>query len=139
MHRGLTNKTIRWDATGSGTVRDILATRLVPLLAAGRFSEPLAADSTALTRWWNGQYGLYFMGSWIGNWIKALQLNPAPDLNDLRVFPLPAQSGVTPGVVFAADYMFIPTYTTHLGARSEEHTSELQSHSDLVCRLLLEK
>src|SRR5260221_1908999 len=34
---------------------------------------------------------------------------------------------------------------THAGAvggneeRSEEHTSELQSHSDLVCRLLLEK
>src|SRR5436190_23476026 len=25
------------------------------------------------------------------------------------------------------------------GDRSEEHTSELQSHSDLVCRLLLEK
>src|SRR5260221_2976144 len=24
-------------------------------------------------------------------------------------------------------------------ARSEEHTSEIQSHSDLVCRLLLEK
>src|SRR5260221_7859470 len=28
---------------------------------------------------------------------------------------------------------------THPGRRSEEHTSELQSHSDLVCRLLLEK
>src|SRR5260221_5213906 len=26
-----------------------------------------------------------------------------------------------------------------LEARSEEHTSELQSHSDIVCRLLLEK
>src|SRR5438034_5933696 len=26
-----------------------------------------------------------------------------------------------------------------LSARSEEHTSELQSHSDIVCRLLLEK
>src|SRR5438034_8761581 len=26
-----------------------------------------------------------------------------------------------------------------LCVRSEEHTSELQSHSDLVCRLLLEK
>src|SRR5438034_6482824 len=26
-----------------------------------------------------------------------------------------------------------------VGQRSEEHTSELQSHSDLVCRLLLEK
>src|SRR5437588_9696617 len=29
-----------------------------------------------------------------------------------------------------------PTMTS---LRSEEHTSELQSHSDLVCRLLLEK
>src|SRR5260221_9927902 len=28
---------------------------------------------------------------------------------------------------------------THTILRSEEHTSELQSHSDLVCRLLLEK
>src|SRR5438132_9009839 len=27
----------------------------------------------------------------------------------------------------------------HRRLRSEEHTSELQSHSDLVCRLLLEK
>src|SRR5438132_6857187 len=27
----------------------------------------------------------------------------------------------------------------HGRTRSEEHTSELQSHSDLVCRLLLEK
>src|SRR2546430_7162597 len=28
---------------------------------------------------------------------------------------------------------------TRLGPRSEEHTSELQSQSNLVCRLLLEK
>src|SRR5260221_9974770 len=28
---------------------------------------------------------------------------------------------------------------SRLEGRSEEHTSELQSHSDLVCRLLLEK
>src|SRR5690242_20840616 len=28
---------------------------------------------------------------------------------------------------------------TRLGTRSEEHTSELQSHVNLVCRLLLEK
>src|SRR5436190_3423740 len=28
---------------------------------------------------------------------------------------------------------------SHQAVRSEEHTSELQSHSDLVCRLLLEK
>src|SRR5436190_7523716 len=29
--------------------------------------------------------------------------------------------------------------TSTMQWRSEEHTSELQSHSDLVCRLLLEK
>src|SRR2546430_6379702 len=32
-----------------------------------------------------------------------------------------------------------PTPTSGVGARSEEHTSELQSQSNLVCRLLLEK
>src|SRR5688572_30926549 len=30
-------------------------------------------------------------------------------------------------------------HTEAMGARSEEHTSELQSQSNLVCRLLLEK
>src|SRR5260221_1939765 len=33
----------------------------------------------------------------------------------------------------------ILTLATPSGNRSEEHTSELQSHSDIVCRLLLEK
>src|SRR5438034_4150243 len=32
-----------------------------------------------------------------------------------------------------------PALVARLEQRSEEHTSELQSHSDLVCRLLLEK
>src|SRR5436190_17552072 len=32
-----------------------------------------------------------------------------------------------------------PGIATSPCTRSEEHTSELQSHSDLVCRLLLEK
>src|SRR5215204_5542447 len=32
-----------------------------------------------------------------------------------------------------------PAHRRREGHRSEEHTSELQSHSDLVCRLLLEK
>src|SRR5476649_3070153 len=31
-----------------------------------------------------------------------------------------------------------PDATTSRRGRSEEHTSELQSHSDIVCRLLLE-
>src|SRR5260221_6302721 len=33
----------------------------------------------------------------------------------------------------------ISTSSSLASSRSEEHTSELQSHSDLVCRLLLEK
>src|SRR5437773_3929412 len=32
-----------------------------------------------------------------------------------------------------------PTWPARGPVRSEEHTSELQSHHDLVCRLLLEK
>src|SRR5438034_6469681 len=36
------------------------------------------------------------------------------------------------GLAIAAQVPVVPV-------RSEEHTSELQSHSDLVCRLLLEK
>src|SRR5260221_6754270 len=33
----------------------------------------------------------------------------------------------------------VRTTVALVARRSEEHTSELQSHSDLVCRLLLEK
>src|SRR5260370_5977160 len=33
----------------------------------------------------------------------------------------------------------VPADDDQLGPRSEEHTSELQSHLNLVCRLLLEK
>src|SRR6266540_7467895 len=33
----------------------------------------------------------------------------------------------------------VARFNRHGLARSEEHTSELQSHHDLVCRLLLEK
>src|SRR5215467_621399 len=44
------------------------------------------------------------------------------------------------GVLDHADVRFAgPPYTTFAGYRSEEHTSELQSPCNLVCRLLLEK
>src|SRR5438034_3769090 len=41
-------------------------------------------------------------------------------------------------LVFGKGNMFFGLYGSW-DKRSEEHTSELQSHSDLVCRLLLEK
>src|SRR5260221_6293103 len=51
------------------------------------------------------------------------------------------------GLALAQEQTFRLTIKNHqfepaefeIPARSEEHTSELQSHSDLVCRLLLEK
>src|SRR5438132_2871811 len=42
------------------------------------------------------------------------------------------------GEAFLKDHRVAEMVQTTL-LRSEEHTSELQSHSDLVCRLLLEK
>src|SRR5947207_9952805 len=41
--------------------------------------------------------------------------------------------------VDAANRSASRTHSSRGENRSEEHTSELQSHSDLVCRLLLEK
>src|SRR5947207_3632440 len=49
--------------------------------------------------------------------------------------PFPAKSGLTSRFP-VRNRLVNPDFA---GKRSEEHTSELQSHSDLVCRLLLEK
>src|SRR2546430_9327135 len=52
---------------------------------------------------------------------------------------------VTPVVDLGSQYVILPRVGVGTGnrdrlrARSEEHTSELQSQSNLVCRLLLEK
>src|SRR5690349_23229894 len=42
-------------------------------------------------------------------------------------------------VAALTNVVIIATHTKNRPARSEEHTSELQSRRDLVCRLLLEK
>src|SRR5437588_9764514 len=43
------------------------------------------------------------------------------------------------GVVDHSHHIQVKFLSPFYSIRSEEHTSELQSHSDLVCRLLLEK
>src|SRR6202521_3003075 len=43
------------------------------------------------------------------------------------------------GQLFRSDFVIIKRKITHAPGRSEEHTSELQSPQNLVCRLLLEK
>src|SRR5438132_9852635 len=50
-----------------------------------------------------------------------------------------ARGPATFAPIVAALGLPAPAFTAWVTSRSEEHTSELQSHSDLVCRLLLEK
>src|SRR5260221_6229549 len=50
-----------------------------------------------------------------------------------------ARAGRSRGRTFAEQFHVESALFLRLAQRSEEHTSELQSHSDLVCRLLLEK
>src|SRR5260370_17064511 len=48
-------------------------------------------------------------------------------------------TGVAPDLVRGAARLYALGAEDHPAGRSEEHTSELQSHLNLVCRLLLEK
>src|SRR5436190_18270244 len=52
---------------------------------------------------------------------------------------LPIFVDALPGPASWATHLHSLTGVYPIAKRSEEHTSELQSHSDLVCRLLLEK
>src|SRR3712207_7869287 len=58
---------------------------------------------------------------------------PRPERNDALEALQGVVSGAMPVMVDAPDEKYL------LRARSEEHTSELQSRQYLVCRLLLEK
>src|SRR5699024_12664885 len=70
-------------------------------------------------------------------WNYQVDLQPICGLEgDARLMDvLAAEAGVEAGNILAHDLVLC----TRQKARSEEHTSELQSRFDLVCRLLLEK
>src|SRR5256885_14455833 len=59
----------------------------------------------------------------------------------LPIFLHPFQDGAVRAVVLLLGRQLFPVQVEELGPveRSEEHTSELQSPCNLVCRLLLEK
>src|SRR2546427_5835724 len=58
---------------------------------------------------------------------------------DLGRLALDLQQHVHDGIPLDPEDRLPQTVNLHRAVRSEEHTSELQSQSNLVCRLLLEK
>src|SRR5260221_8902287 len=56
-----------------------------------------------------------------------------------RLLPIPKLGWINLHASLLPKYRGAAPINWAAGKRSEEHTSELQSHSDLVCRLLLEK
>src|SRR5260221_6172255 len=75
-------------------------------------------------------YTTLFRSLLLGRTSDAAVIKPASSSHAKSVFSS-RLSRVTPVISIACDRI--------ARIRSEEHTSELQSHSDLVCRLLLEK
>src|SRR5207237_3792449 len=67
------------------------------------------------------------------SWEQSGQRNSSRPSTRIRMRP--AAAGTTPRHRRSIG----PTFTPAQTVRSEEHTSELQSHLNLVCRLLLEK
>src|SRR5437868_7708327 len=75
-----------------------------------------------------------------------VELTPGPDMPELVAFSrrvsLPPVATTRAHFIHAADYpihRLLRAIAENTTLRSEEHTSELQSRFDLVCRLLLEK
>src|SRR2546428_2993989 len=77
----------------------------------------------------------------ISSWFLGTLLAMTVGVLLLTARPVRAQvdAGSILGTVTDATGAVIHGATVTLTNRSEEHTSELQSRSDLVCRLLLEK
>src|SRR5438034_5813192 len=103
------------------------ATDLVPLTrgfhdASGRRIQPVVRSGRGEARLAVGMPGV----------VEDLHLRSTP-VNGVVVLARPVEDAA---VAIRGDLPFERQLEV---LRSEEHTSELQSHSDLVCRLLLEK
>src|SRR5260370_22584103 len=70
-------------------------------------------------------------------WCSCISSAPLPSWSAYR--PRQPRLGVEAAASAVAVSVAEAGVAAEAGARSEEHTSELQSHLNLVCRLLLEK
>src|SRR2546430_8525961 len=75
---------------------------------------------------------VFILGEDVGAYGGAFKVTEgfAKQFGETRVIDTPISETAIVGAAAGA---------AHMGMRSEEHTSELQSQSNLVCRLLLEK
>src|SRR5260221_6634215 len=118
--------------TGSGSYSTTSAT----VSLSGTASDNVGVASVTWSNLGNSTNG---SASGTGTWNIA-SISLAQGANQITVTAHDA-AGYTGGATLTVNYNPNPTDTTAptVSIRSEEHTSELQSHSDLVCRLLLEK
>jgi len=79
---------------------------LTPKLKRGYFGEPIEW-TTALEKWWNGDFGIYFMGIWLAGMVE--------DKTDLGVFTIPGAMGV----VSSIDWLFVNNYSANLDKAKE--------------------
>jgi len=92
----------RWWSVIEAIFKDFLA----PWIAEGYFGEPVEW-TTALTKWWEGDYGIYFMGIWLTGMVE--------DPVDLGLITLPGAMGV----VSSIDYLFANAYSAELDKAKE--------------------
>src|SRR5688572_32062761 len=76
----------------------------------------------------------YTRSSDLGQWQQAMTL-----INQIRTSTSRPRGGRTESLLSTKTGRPLEPWTANSIDRSEEHTSELQSQSNLVCRLLLEK
>ena len=93
----LTDNKIKWT---DDKVKDIFANKLVPLLEAGYFGEPVDWP-VSNDLWWDNEYAMQFMGSWV--------LGMVDDPADLGIFTLPGAEAVVIGTA----YWSVPAYTKY--------------------------
>src|SRR6266540_5548432 len=125
-------------ATAVGVVATLV------LCAGSASARPTQASGpTKLTIWvgWSAGHELIEFKKIIAEYDKKrpnVTVNVVGGINDDKIISA-LRAGNAPDVVSSFQSNNVGVYCPSGGWRSEEHTSELQSHHDLVCRLLLEK
>src|SRR6266480_167012 len=110
-----------WDHSARGNCDTGLARCLAVKATAPKPSKPTNAG-TALAM----------------TWLQAARTASMPTTR-ATIRPRARPIVLAPQILTAIIATMMPAASAPLVARSEEHTSELQSHVNLVCRLLLEK